>query len=119
MEFLTGLIIGISIGFVWGVWRATQSFIERIINKPEEIKEIMSRVERLNQENNELELTEDRLKSQDVRAEFINDVCYLYDHKDNFLAQGANVLEAMDNAEKRFPGLKLNFRINEPNESHQ
>lgn len=119
MEFLTGLILGISIGFVWGVWRATQSFIERIINKPEEIKEIMSRVERLNKEEDNAIPEKNETQLQPVRAEFIDDVCYLYDHNDNFMAQGATVSEAMNNAEKRFPGFKFNFRINPPNESNQ
>ena len=44
MEFLVGIIMGIAIGFLWGVWRATQSFIERIIERPEEIRELMDRV---------------------------------------------------------------------------
>lgn len=109
MEFLTGLIIGISIGFVWGVWRATQSFIERIINQPEEIQEIIKRV------NQSAET--DQSESQTVveyTTEWHNDVCYLYDNKGKFIAQGNSVTEAMERAEKRFPGLKLNFRIKDP-----
>lgn len=118
MEFLTGLIIGISIGFVWGVWRATQSFIERIITKPEEIKEIMHRVAEISETDLSSE-SEPNQNAQPVRAEFIDNVCYLYDSTDNFLAQGPTVTDAITAAERRFPGVIFTFRTNESNESHQ
>jgi len=115
MEFLLGLTFGVAIGFLWGVWRATQSFIQRIIDHPEEIKEIMRKVSDSVQHDTE----EPKTLEQEYRTEWHENVCYLYDHKDNFLAQGNSVTEAMERAEQRFPGLKLNFRINEPNKSSQ
>lgn len=118
MEFIVGLILGITIGFIWGVWRATQSFIERIIERPDEIREIMSKVEKIAEEDR-IESKEEPANSNDIRAEFHQGVCYLYDHNDRFLAQGATATEAMTNAERRFPELKLRFRLNEPKESNQ
>jgi hypothetical protein len=121
MEFMLGVAVGIVIGFLWGVWRATQGFIERIMNEPEEIKDLMSRVEKINRDaEKELSLLEKEAdQEQEYRTEWHNDVCYLYDSKDNFLAQGSTIIEAMDRAEKRFPDLKLNFRLNEAKESVQ
>ena len=116
MEFIIGLFVGIGIGFFWGVWRATQSFIERIMEKPEEIREIMHRVQRIN-EDYEREISRiDSTSEQElntVRAEFIDDVCYLYDANDRFLAQGASTTDAITAAEKRFPGMKFHVRLNE------
>jgi MFS superfamily sulfate permease-like transporter len=116
MDFLIGIIMGIAIGFFWGIWRATQSFIERIVNEPEEIRELMNRV------NKSVKEETDKLKEsteQDYRTEWHDGQCYLYDSKDNFLAQGETIIEAMDRAEKRFPGLKLNFRLNTSDKSNQ
>jgi len=114
MDFLLGLLTGVAIGFLWGVWRATQSFIQRIVEQPEEIRELMERVNRTVQE----EVKTPR-REQEYRTEWHDNVCYLYDNKDNFLAQGNSVTEAMERAEQRFPGLKLNFRVNESKESNQ
>jgi hypothetical protein len=113
--FLTGLLLGIALGFVWGVWRATQSFIQRIVEQPEEIRELMNRVDLAVKKETDTQ----EPKSEEYRTEWHQGVCYLYDSKDRFMAQGADVLEAMSNAEKRFPGIKLNFRVNEPNKSNQ
>lgn len=115
MEFFIGLLTGIAIGFFWGVWRATQGFIQRIIENPDEIRELMDKVDRTVKE----EVSKKQSKEEVYRTEWHNDVCYLYDSKDNFLAQGSSITEAMDRAEKRFPGLKLTFRLNEPKESNQ
>lgn len=104
--FITGLIIGISIGFVWGVWRATQGFIERIINQPEEIQEIISRVEQAKLDTD--------TPDQDVlaTAELHQGVYYLYDNQDRFLAQGNTINEALNQAESRF---NLKFRVTKSN----
>lgn len=110
MDFILGIILGISIGFLWGVWRATQSFIERIIEQPEEIKELMLRVH----DAAEKQTASVDADQQQYRTEWHQGVCYLYDSQDNFMAQGTDVIEAMKNAERRFPGLKLNFRIKDP-----
>ena len=118
MEFLTGLITGLVIGFLWGVWRATQSFIQRIIEQPEEIREIMERVERVSQDQPEVKANTSKEKN-DVQAEFHQGVCYLYDHKGKFLAQGSTVNEAITAAEQRFPGMTFTFRVNESKESAQ
>lgn len=118
MEFLLGLLTGLAIGFIWGVWRATQSFIERIIERPDDIKEIMERVNQAAKTDQ----SESQSQSQtavEYTTEWHNDVCYLYDNKGNFMAQGNSVTEAMERAEKRFPGLKLNFRIKDPEKSNQ
>lgn len=111
MDFVLGLLVGIAIGFLWGVWRATQSFIQRIIEQPEEIRELMTRVNQT--------VKEETVQESTYRTEWHDNVCYLYDNKDNFLAQGNSVIEAMERAEQRFPGLKLNFRVNESKESNQ
>lgn len=116
MEFLLGLMTGIAIGFIWGVWRATQSFIERIINQPEEIKELMSRVNTAVQKDRD---ESNPKSSKDYRTEWHHGQCYLYDANDNFLAQGESIIEAMDRAEKRFPGLKLHFELKTPEKSNQ
>lgn len=118
MEFLTGLLIGVAIGFLWGVWRATQSFIERIIERPEEIREIMDRVNRAVQQE-QTENTEQEQLNEAYTTEWHDDVCYLYDSRGNFMAQGSTVIEAMSKAEQRFPGMKLDFRLNESNKSNQ
>lgn len=113
MDFLLGIIIGISIGFLWGVWRATQSFIQRIIESPEEIRELMTKVDTAVKSE-----TEPAVK-EEFRTEWHQGICYLYDNQDNFMAQGADVIEAMKNAEKRYPKLNLTFRIKDPDESNQ
>ncbi len=120
MDFLLGLILGVSIGFLWGIWRATQSFIERIIERPEEIQEIMDRVKKASAEVRiEIAQESGKLPANDVKAEFHNGVCYLYDHNDKFLAQGSTVSDAMDAAKKRFPGVDFNYRLNESKISAQ
>lgn len=121
MDFLLGILVGVGFGFLWGVWRATQSFIERIIERPEEIREIMARVERAAKEDTEESPSQDPQSEikQEYRTEWHQGICYLYDHNDNFMAQGADVIEAMKNAEKRFPKLNLSFRVNDPDKSRQ
>ena len=118
MEFLLGLLTGVAIGFLWGIWRATQSFIQRIIEQPEEIKDIMARVERISKQEPEDSSTTIESKHS-VEAEFHQGVCYLYDHKGKFLAQGNTALDAIAAAEKRFPGMKFTLRLNEVKESAQ
>ncbi len=120
MDFIIGLFIGVSLGFFWGVWRATQSFIERIMERPEEIREIMSRVEKIHQESDqEIEQAAISATTNEVRAEFHQGVCYLYDHNDQFLAQGATASDAMDAAKKRFPDMKFYYRLNDADKSSQ
>ena len=118
MDFVLGMITGIAIGFLWGVWRATQSFIQRIIERPEEIREIMTRVERLAKEEDSTQTTI-KTASNEVRVEFHHGVCYLYDHNDQFLAQGATATDAILAAEQRFPGMTFNLRLNDSKESAQ
>ncbi len=120
MEFLLGLLTGLALGFLWGVWRATQSFIERIIERPEEIREIMDRVKRINDEvQTELVEEQGESKANEVKMEFHQGVCYIYDQNDQFLAQGATAVEAINRAEQRFPGLKLAIRTNTDDKSSQ
>jgi len=113
MDFLFGILIGISIGFLWGVWRATQSFIQRIVEHPEEIKELMTKIDSEVQKETEVKL------NQEYTTEWHQGVCYLYDSKDRFMAQGSDVTEAIINAEKRFPGMKFNIRAKDSNKSNQ
>lgn len=119
MDFLLGIMVGIGIGFLWGVWRATQSFIERIVNSPEEIKELMTKVQNLEKEaQTEIQKTSVvKAEKDNIKLEIHEGICYLYDQNDKFLAQGSTVSEAMDNAERRFPNLKLNFRLNVPEQN--
>lgn len=120
MEFIIGLGLGISIGFIWGIWRATQTFIERIMERPEEIRELLAQVERAHVEVRAEMAEEARARvTEEVRAEFHNDHCYLYDHNDQFLAQGPTVNDAIQAAERRFPDMKFSFRLNEAKESAQ
>ena len=120
MEFLLGLIVGVGIGFLWGVWRATQSFIERIVEHPEEIRELMSKIQRATKDDDVESNKESTVDTtQEYRTEWHQGVCYLYDSNDNFMAQGSDIIEAMKNAERRFPGLKLNFRVNDLDKSAQ
>lgn len=94
------MIIGISIGFVLGVYRATQGFIERIVNQPEEIKQLMARLDSLNK-------TEEIQSKDDIyKIEWHDNICYIYDSNDNFVAQGASEEEAHSKAVKRFPDFK-------------
>lgn len=119
MEMLIiGLLIGVAIGFVWGVWRATQGFIERIIDHPEEIKELMAKFEQINADAED-EIAKINNPEQEFKTEWHNGMCYLYDTDDKFLAQGASMAEAMDHAEKRFPELKLRVRENLSEQSSQ
>ena len=121
MDFLLGLLTGIALGFLWGVWRATQSFIQRIIERPEEIKEIMTRVEKITKEveKEQSDAQPIQTSGNEVRVEFHQGVCYLYDHNDKFLAQGATAVDAIRTAEQRFPGMTFNLRLNDSNKSSQ
>ena len=118
MDFLLGILTGIAIGFFWGVWRATQSFIQRIVDKPEEIQEIMSQVQQLSKEedNTTTPLTD---TSNDIKIEHHQGTVYLYDNNNEFLAQGTDVTTALDAAKKRFPNRKFAYRLNLPEESNQ
>lgn len=115
MDFILGLITGIAIGFFWGIWRATQSFIERIIERPEEIREIMQRVEQVSKEEQQESTTTE--PKADIKIEKHNDVVYLYDQDDTFLAQGPDITSALTAAQRRFPDRKFYYRLNESNES--
>ena len=117
MEFVLGVIVGLAIGFLWGVWRATQSFIERIIERPDDIREIMAKVEQIQRDDEEQATTDQEL--QPVRAEFINNVCYLYDANDQFLAQGDSATAAIQAAKKRFPDMTFAIRLNDTDKSAQ
>jgi MFS superfamily sulfate permease-like transporter len=117
MDFLLGILTGIAIGFFWGVWRATQSFIQRIIERPEEIKEIMSRVQQLSKEDNTTTPSIDT--SNDIKIEHHQGTVYLYDSNNEFLAQGTDVTAALDAAKQRFPNRKFAYRLNLPEESNQ
>jgi hypothetical protein len=120
MDFILGVLTGIAIGFIWGIWRATQSFIERIMERPEEIRELMTKVEQIHRDaDQEIEQLQQTETSNEIRAEFHQGVCYLYDHNDQFLAQGETVTQALTAAEKRYPDMKFSFRIIEPKESTQ
>jgi hypothetical protein len=121
MEFFIGIIFGVLIGFIWGVWRATQSFIERIIERPDEIREIMRRVQEIdnNEETLNKELQQKKENKSDIRVEEHHGVYYLYDKSDKFLAQGPSLTEALDAAEKRFPNRKFYYRLNLPDEVNQ
>jgi hypothetical protein len=118
MDFLLGVLTGIAIGFIWGVWRATQGFIQRIIEKPEEIREIMSRVQKISKEELEDAKTTTNTQS-DVKIEEHQGVVYLYDNNDEFLAQGTSITDALDAAERRFPNRKFYYRLDLPKESNQ
>jgi hypothetical protein len=107
MEFFVGLIIGISIGFFWGIWRATQSFIERIIERPEEIHEIMDRVKKVSEEEkkNNPEFTLEYITKEEH-----NGIVYLYDENNVFLAQGSDEMEAWGKIERRFPNRNFTYK---------
>lgn len=114
MEFVLGLLTGILVGFIWGVWRTTQSVIERIMERPEEIRDIIQRVEAMRDQG-----PDRSAEVQEFKTEWHDDVCYLYDHDDRFLAQGSSVTEAIERAQRRFPELKLSVRVNRSDKSTQ
>jgi MFS superfamily sulfate permease-like transporter len=117
MDFFLGILFGIAIGFFWGVWRATQSFIQRIVDKPEEIREIMSRVQQLSKEDNITTPSTDT--PNDIKIEHHQGVVYLYDNNNEFLAQGNSISDALTVAKQRFPDRKFAYRVNLPEESNQ
>jgi len=119
MEFILGLVTGVALGFMWGVWRATQSFIERIIERPEEIREIMSRIQKLSKEDVLSSDDTSNDNANDIRIEHHQGVVYLYDSNDEFLAQGNSISAALAAAEQRFPNRKFAYRLNLPDESNQ
>jgi hypothetical protein len=118
MEFALGLVTGIALGFIWGIWRATQSFIERIMERPDEIREIMQRVEKISKEA-QTESSKTSNQTTDIKIEKHNGMFYLYDYDDTFLAQGSDIAAALTAAERRFPDRKFFYRLNDSNESSQ
>lgn len=117
MDFLSGILVGIGFGFLWGVWRATRSFMERIVEQPEEIREIMDRAQRMQQL--ERVVSKPSKSTATYRTEYHQGVCYVYDLNDNFMAQGADITEALNKAKIRFPELKLDFELSDTNKSNQ
>lgn len=115
MDIFLLLIVFFLFGIFIGWTSHARAMMVKMTANPDEIIDLLKR---LKQVQNEITEEEDGIKS-DVRFEQHQGVYYLYDSNDKFLAQGASVTEAMTNAEKRFPGLKLNFRLNLPDQSNQ
>lgn len=115
MDIFAFLII-FTFGFFMGWISHARSMFQKMQEDPDSIIAILKKLKNLQiEEKNEL----NNLGKDNIKLEIHQGVCYLYDKNDTFLAQGATVSEAMDNAEARFPGLKLDFRLNVPNESNQ
>lgn len=115
MEILLFILIWVA-GFFTGWISHARAMFHRMTQDPETTIEILKKLKQIQiEEESESQPTQ----SQEYRTEWHQGVCYLYDHKDNFMAQGADTIEAMKNAEKRYPKLNLTFRIKDPNESNQ
>ena len=108
------LLLAIFIGYVIGWHHHAFTTIRRMIENPEIYAELLSKLKEVDTEMP----VEEKVESQ-IRTEFLQGQCYIYDGE-TFLAQGATVSEALDNAEKRFPGqYKFTLRLTLPKESNQ
>jgi len=113
METFLLLIVFFLFGIFIGWTSHARAMMVKMTADPNAIIDLLKRLKEVQTEIDEVD------QEQEYRTEWHNDVCYLYDSKDNFLAQGSTIIEAMDRAEKRFPDLKLNFRVNIPEQSNQ
>lgn len=115
MYELTILVVGVVIGFVWGVWNTTHSMLAKLSEQPELFRGLLDRIESMK----EAEQTTGDEQTQPVVVEWSGQSVYLYDSEGQFLAQANTVSDAMDAAQKRFPNMKFYIRLNDQKESAQ
>lgn len=113
------VVIGVFfLGVFLGWYAHAKAMFVKMVTDPDSIIALLQKLKDMPDDSTEP--TQKTVKiEKDYRIEWHHDVCYLYDSKDNFLAQGETIIEAMDRAERRFPGMKLDFRVTLPNESAQ
>jgi hypothetical protein len=113
MDLFLLLIVGF-IGYIIGWHHHAYSTIRRMIDNPQMFVEMLDKIKDINSDS-----VAKSKEPSTIRTEFLHGQCYIYDGE-QFLAQGADLHEALSNAEKRFPG-QYNFtlRLTKPNESNQ
>ena len=98
------LVLVFALGALWGAWHTTNTVIQRMVDDPNEFKRILAQIDRIQT------VPENQSMTQLVRAEWHDDLCYLYDTEDHFLAQGTTLTQALELAQKRYP--QQAFRLN-------
>ena len=108
------LFLAMLIGYIVGWHHHAFTTIRRMIENPEIYAELLSKLKEV-----DLETIEEAKKETKIRTEMFEGQWYIYDDE-TFLAQGKSLSEALDNAEKRFPGqYEFRLRLTVPNESNQ
>ena len=110
------LLIAVVFGYFIGWHHHSFRTIQRMIDHPDMFLELIKRLKEVDKDIGDAVETND---PSAIRTEFIQGHVYIYDGE-QFLAQGADLHEALSNAEKRFPG-QYNFtlRLTNPNKSNQ
>lgn len=98
------LVLVFALGALWGAWHTTNTVIQRMVDDPDEFKQILAQIDRIKLDPVSSSST------QLVRVEWHDDHCYLYDTDDHFLAQGTTEAQALELAQKRYP--QQAFRLN-------
>lgn len=100
MDFLSIILI-FFVGFIMGWFRASKSMLDRMLEKPETMMELLRKYKDAKDEvDSENKLTEGRK----IRVERHGEMLYLFaEDNDEFLAQGTSLQEALALVEKRFP----------------
>ena len=114
MDFFLFLII-LAVGYLIGWYHHSFSILRRMVDNPDMFVKMLNKIKDIDAE------TEPGTEQppSTIRTEFLHGQCYIYDGE-QFLAQGADLHEALSNAEKRFPGqYNFTFRLTKPNESSQ
>lgn len=109
------LFLAIVIGYVIGWHHHAFTMIRRMIEHPRAYEELIKKIK---EADSEFEIEKELEPRPKIRSEFLEGQYYLWEGE-TFLAQGPTVLEAVANAEKRFPDRKFKLRVNIPNESNQ
>jgi hypothetical protein len=110
------LLLAVCLGYFIGWHHHAFTTIQRMINHPDMFLELIKKLKEVNKDQED---TVETANPSAIRTEFLQGQCYVYDGE-QFLAQGADLREALSNAEKRFPG-QYNFtlRLTNPNKSNQ
>jgi hypothetical protein len=108
------LLLAVGLGYVIGWHHHAWTMLRRMIENPAVFTDMLNKLKEIDKET-----VSESTEQTSIRTEFLHGQCYIYDGE-TFLAQGADLHEALSNAEKRFPG-QYNFtlRLTVPNESNQ
>lgn len=81
--------------YAWGRWSQWRLTIHRMVSDPKRFADLLSRLDEIKQE----ESTALQITRIELRAEWHNDICYLYRKDTNeFVGQGGDVDSAIKNA---------------------